>query len=113
MRSSSERYTFVASNVSIALAVMLGVIAIIFQQVSLMERYEAVFSVIARLITAGVAITAFAGWILAIRYLLSRNRMNATPGEYVLLLVAIFMPLAAIYVLWLIRRREAKAQLMR
>lgn len=106
MKRNVEHYVWLGTSIGIVLAVILAVTALVFDQLSMLTRYEPVFAWSARVLVAGLIVTVMLGWVLTVRYLLSKNRMPASPADYVLLLVAIFMPIAAIYVLRAMRRRE-------
>lgn len=82
--------------------------AFIVDEIWGIARFELVFRGLAGLAVVGLVACVLVGWILAVRYLFSRNRASATSAEYLLIVTVIFMPLAAIYVLRSIRQRESE-----
>lgn len=105
MKKGVEYYTWIGTSVIIVLAIGLGLTALAFDEFAILDHYESLFAWGARVLVAGLVVMVAIGWGLTCRYLLSKNRRPATPADYLLLLIAVFMPVVAIYVLRILNRR--------
>ena len=108
MKPETEERISRMTTVTLAAAVTLCLTAFILDLILDVSKFEFVFGWIAGLVMIGVIGCVLAGWWAAIQYMMSRSRAPAAPAEYLLLVVAVFMPIAAIYVLRSIRRRQAQ-----
>lgn len=109
MKNDTEYTIYRLTTALIVSAFVVVITAFAVDQLWGIARFEFVFRWLAGLVVLGMILCVLAGWWLAVRYLLSRNRAPASPAEYVLLVTVVFLPIATIYVLRSIRRREAEA----
>lgn len=106
MKNNTEHTICRLTTVFIASAFVLVITAFAVDQFWGISRFEFIFRGLAGLIFLGMVLCVMAGWWLTVRYLLTRNRAPASPAEYLLLVTAVFLPFAAIYVLRSIRQNE-------
>ena len=106
MNNDTENRVCRLTTALIASAFALVIAAFAVDQLWGIARFEFIFRGIAGLLLLATILCVLAGWWLSVRYLFTRNRAPASPAEYLLLVTAIFIPIAAIYVLRSIRRHE-------
>jgi len=108
MKNETEHTISRLTTALIASAFVICIAAFAVDQIWGIARVEFVFRALAGLVVLGMVLCVLAGWWASVRYFLSRSRAPASGAEYVLLATVVFMPIASIYVLRSIRRREAE-----
>jgi magnesium-transporting ATPase (P-type) len=101
-----ESITYSLTTILIGVGILVAVVALFLEQAGRLQRYEVVMLVSGRAIALALLMTISLGWFCALRYLLHKRGVSARLVDYVLLLVVVFLPIAAIYVLRIARRRD-------